>query len=82
MCRHGNVAQLFDITTGERYIYACIMLYTVMVVCNVPVLVVWYDINCRFGTYFKRWASSLLRLTGLVGRMLFPLPIFHRYSHR
>ena len=31
MCRHSIVAHLLDIGTGERYIYAAIMLYTLMV---------------------------------------------------
>lgn len=51
------------------------------------VLVVWYDINCKFAIYFLRWVarfeqlqSKLASLPG--GRPLFPLPCFHRYSHR
>ena len=31
MCRHSVVAHLMDIGTGERYIYAAIMLYVLMV---------------------------------------------------
>ena len=31
MCRHAIVAHLMDISTGERYIYAAVMLYTLMV---------------------------------------------------
>jgi hypothetical protein len=31
MCRHSIVAYMMDISTGERYIYACIMLYILMV---------------------------------------------------
>jgi hypothetical protein len=36
MCPHGLVAHLMDISTGERYIYACIMLYTLMVSTGLP----------------------------------------------
>eukprot|EP00887_Chlorella_sp_A99_P005668 scaffold1.g5668.t1 len=81
LCRHSSVALLYDISTGERYIYACIMLYTLMVTCSIPILVVWYDINCRFGAYFLRWATSQPALTALNLLIKFPLPIFHRYSH-
>ena len=31
MCRHAVVAHLLDISTGERYVYAAIMLYVLMV---------------------------------------------------
>lgn len=139
MCRHSVVAQLLDIGTGERYIYASIMLYMLMVrrllsalcaaavggqwmqlsgalapidrqlargsacaplcahvprlaglvqlqvTCGISILVVWYDINCRFGPWFKRWAQSQPLLQAILlaaATILFPLPCFHRYSHR
>jgi len=31
VCRHYVIAHLLDISTGERYIYACVMLYMLMV---------------------------------------------------
>jgi hypothetical protein len=34
VCRHYVIAHLLDITTGERYIYACIMLYILMASCT------------------------------------------------
>jgi len=77
---------MLDISTGERYIYACVLLYVLMVTCGIPVLVVWYDINCKFAAYFLRWATSQPALMAVLGRlpskMCFPLPCFHRYSHR
>ena len=87
MCRHSIVAVMMDIWTGERYIYPAIMLYMLLVTYAIPILVVWYDINCKFGAWFKRWAqgfppllTTLSRLPG--GSPSFPLPCFHRYSHR
>ncbi|PSC68954.1 hypothetical protein C2E20_7492 [Micractinium conductrix] len=58
MCRHSVVAHVMDIGTGERYIYAAIMLYMLMVQHALQVVVVWYDINCKFGPWFKRWAVA------------------------
>lgn len=56
--------------------------------CAVCVAVVWYDINCKFGPWFLRWAAALaLRkpelgtVLGRASRVLFPLPVFHRYAH-
>ncbi|PSC74817.1 Galactose mutarotase [Micractinium conductrix] len=40
MCRHNSVAHLMDIATGERYIYASVLLYVLMVTCHIPVLFV------------------------------------------
>ena len=84
MCRHSVVAQLLDSSTGERYIYASVMLYMLMVVLSMNIVVVWYDINCKFSIYFLRWAASHPLLGLLLGtrRLKFPLPCFHRYSHR
>ena len=84
MCRHSIVAHLLDISTGERYIYACVMLYMLMMQHASAVLVVWYDINCKFSAYFMRWAASqpLLVATLTAVRPLFPLPCFHSYAHR
>lgn len=86
MCRHSHVAHLLDISTGERYIYACVLLHVLMVTCAIPVLVVWYDINCKFAAYFLRWAASQPALRAVLSRLpsklCFPLPCFHRYSHR
>lgn len=31
VCRHYVISHLLDISTGERYIYACVMLYMLMV---------------------------------------------------
>ncbi|PSC71951.1 Tcr1 transposon ORF2 [Micractinium conductrix] len=83
MCRHAIVAHLMDISTGERYIYAAVMLYTLMVCHARLVAVVWYDINCKFGRWFLRWAAAVDALCTLVERaaVRFPLPCFHRYSH-
>ncbi|PSC67335.1 Tcr1 transposon ORF2 [Micractinium conductrix] len=83
MCRHNVVAHLMDIATGERYIYASVLLYVLMVTCHIPVLFVWYDINCRFSAYFRQWACKHPMLASLlvyVGTK-FVLPIFHCYSH-
>ena len=83
MCRHSIVAQLLDISTGERYIYATAMLYILIVACAMPILVVWYDINCKFAAYFLRWAASqptLLAVLEAQPPVSFPLPCFHRYS--
>ena len=86
MCRHSIVAHLMDISTGERYVYAAVMLYALMVFYSIPVLFVWYDINCRFCAYFLHWATkhpALQAALALVtGGIKFPLPCFHRYSHR
>lgn len=85
MCRHSLVAQLFDIATGERYIYASVMLYCLLVVHCISVTVFWYDINCKFGSYFLRWAAAhpqLVDALGRASRIRFPLPCFHRHGHR
>ena len=86
-CRHGVVANLMDISTGDRYIYPAVMLYHLMVTCAMVVVVVWYDINCRFGSWFMRWAASTASRMDTVGRLpggqlIFPLPCFYKYSHR
>lgn len=52
------------------------------VTCNMPVLVVWYDINCRFAAYFLHWAAQHPVLLTLVKATMFPLQVFHKYSHR
>ena len=52
-----------------------------MVTCHIPVLFVWYDINCRFSAYFRQWACKHPMLASLlvyVGTK-FVLPIFHRH---
>lgn len=56
------------------------MLYALMVTHSMPVLFVWYDINCRFAAYFWQWASKYHVLFSLLLRVAtkFPLPIFHR----
>ena len=84
MCRHSIVAHLLDISTGERYIYATVMLHALMITYAMPVLVVWYDINCRFSVYFLQWTAKHAVLLALLARLpvLFPLPCFHRCSHR
>ena len=49
------------------------------------VVVVWYDINCKFGPWFKRWAVAkavLLPVLQCAAAVLFPLPVWHRYAHR
>ncbi|PSC72148.1 Tcr1 transposon ORF2 [Micractinium conductrix] len=66
MCRHNSVAHLMDIATGERYIYASVLLYVLMVTCHIPVLFVWYDINCRFSAYFRQWACKHPMLASLL----------------
>lgn len=84
MCRHSIVAHLMDFATGERYIYGCVMLYALMVTYAMPVLFVWYDINCRFSVYFRQWASKFPVLSALLLRVgtKFGLPVFHRFAHR
>ncbi|PSC76086.1 serine threonine [Micractinium conductrix] len=85
MCRHSVVAHVMDIGTGERYIYDAIMLYMLMVQHALQVVVVWYDINCKFGPWFKRWAVAkavLLPVLQCAAAVLFPLPVWHRYAHR
>ncbi len=63
----------------------CVFLRQAQVHFSIPILVVWYDINCRFGPWFKRWAAGQPLLQAMlvaVATLLFPLPCFHRYSHR
>ncbi|PSC76296.1 Tcr1 transposon ORF2 [Micractinium conductrix] len=84
MCRHSVVAHVMDIGTGERYIYGAIMLYMLMVQHALQVVVVWYDINCKFEPWFKRWAVAkavLLPVLQCAAAVLFPLPVWHRYAH-
>ena len=51
---------------------------------GIPILVFWYDINCKFGGFFLRWALGLGRLASLLRTLQtkFPLPGFHRYCHK
>lgn len=50
MCRHSVVANLLDIGTGERYIYAAIMLYMLMVRCaRADVVLMRCAVLCRCG---------------------------------
>lgn len=73
---------MMDISTGERYIYATIMLYCLLVTYGLRVLFFWYDINCKFGGYFKRWAQAYGQVQEALRGLRFPLPCFHRYCHR
>lgn len=88
LCRHGFLLVLMDILTGERYIYAILMLCFLMFTslpggAILPVSVLWYDINCKFGAYLKRWAEGLPEpKRQAVMRILTPLPGFHKYAHR
>jgi hypothetical protein len=54
------------------------------VTCGIPILVVWYDINCKFGGFFMRWAQLFAHLAGLLRSLQtkFPLPGFHKYCHK
>lgn len=58
--------------TPHQVAYAC------------EVAVVWYDINCKFRRWFMCWAAAQDALRAVLDRVsvLFPLPCFHRYSHR
>ena len=55
-----------------------------LLVARLYILVVWYDINCRFGVYFLKWALTEPALSAIefLTRLKFPLWCFHRYSHR
>ena len=48
------------------------------------VLVVWYDINCKFAAYFLRWAEAhpalMAVLNKLPSKLRFPRPVFPRYT--
>ena len=82
LCRHGHLMQLMDIQTGERYVYACILLLSLME-AGVPLHTLWYDINCKFAPYFRGWIARVAEeFQGRVGDMKFPLPEFHKYAHR
>ena len=97
MCRHGFALLLIDIATGERYIYGIFLLCYLMFSgasgaglwgCStasiLAVGVLWYDINCRFGAFLRRWATQMLgeEERAAVHSILTPLPCFHRYAHR
>ena len=83
-CCHYVVAQLMDISTGERYIYGCVMLHALMVQHRIPIQVVWYDINCRFRNFFESWAAGVGALAAVIAALapVFPLPCMHKYGHR
>ena len=88
LCRHGFVLIMMDIMTGERYIYCILMLYALMFTslpdgAVLPIGVLWYDINCKFGRYLKNWADGLPEpKRAFMLRILTPLPGFHKYAHR
>ena len=88
LCRHGLLLAMMDIKTGERYIYAILLLCHLMFSSLpdgdiLPVKVLWYDINCRFGAYMRSWAEQLPQpMKEAVLRVLTPLPSFHKYAHR
>ena len=88
LCRHGLLMAMMDIKTGERYIYGILLLCHLMFNSLpdgdiLPVKVLWYDINCRFAPYMRRWAEKLPQpMKEAVLRVLTPLPSFHKYAHR
>lgn len=70
MCGHSIVAHLLDISTGECYIYASVMLYALMAATfAMSVLYAWYDINCRFSICFMHWASKHPALQAQLARL-------------
>lgn len=88
LCRHGILLLMMDILTGERYIYCILMLYALIFSslpdgAAMPINVLWYDINCKFGAYLKKWAADLPEpKRSSMMRILTPLPGFHKYAHR
>lgn len=88
LCRHGLLMAMMDIKTGERYIYAILLLCHLMFTSLpdggiLPVSVLWYDINCRFGAYMKQWAEQLPQDMKLALQAIcMPLPGWHQYAHR
>lgn len=89
LCRHGHIAKVMNIFSGEKYGYATLFIYIILVTCAVPVLFVWYDVNCRYQAYFHKWVECappeineyLVQLL-LLFPVLFPIPPFHKYAHR
>jgi hypothetical protein len=82
-CRHGMLICALNMVTGEKWSYATYLLYLLML-NNVVPSVLWYDINCRYKSHFKKWLpnSDLPEdIKQLAGAMRFPLPVFHHYMH-
>lgn len=78
-----------NIFTGEKYGYATLFIYLMLVTFAVPILFIWYDINCRYQAYFLKWVEcapaelyQYLRQLLDMFHLLFPIPPFHKYAHR
>ena len=68
--------------TGERYAYAVLFVLRLLQAGISPEFV-WYDINCRWSIFFKRFMEAQPEeLRALVEELQFPLPVWHLYAHR
>ena len=79
---HGHIINLMNIFTGERYAYAALFVLRLLQAGIRPEFV-WYDINCRWSIFFKRFMEAQPEeLRALVEGLQFPLPVWHLYAHR
>jgi hypothetical protein len=88
LCKHRHVIAAINITGGEKYVYATFLLFTLLRQCGL--LFFYYDINCRYSTYWTRWLPVLALANPAVYQVVraaaanlqFPLPPFHKFAHR
>ena len=80
-----------NIFSGEKFAYATYFLYVLLVIYRIPLMFVWYDINCRYQAHFSKWLQAMQAkapqdysiLLGLLAvcSIKFPIPPFHKYAH-
>jgi hypothetical protein len=81
MCRHGITSRALHMTTGERHVYAMLVLLSLLRLGVAPLFFM-YDIVCRF------WPSLLSRVQresaavqALAAKIVPLLPPVHVYAH-
>jgi hypothetical protein len=86
--RHGFALLVVNMPTGERFVYAQVLLHILMGVHMVWPYMLLYDINCKFGPHFRSVAAEC-GSTGLWSAaaaawgsaLEAPLPQFHKHMH-
>jgi Kyakuja-Dileera-Zisupton transposase len=84
VCDHMILLSAALMTKGENWWYATMLLLLMLTNKSIP-LGLFYDVNCKFGGYFRRWLASQSKLAPAVQQaaqqMYTPLPPFHAYMH-
>jgi Kyakuja-Dileera-Zisupton transposase len=75
VCDHMILLSGVLMTKGENWRYATMLLLLMLTNKSIP-LGLFYDVNCKFGDYFRRWLASQNKLAPAVQhyRCIHPCP--------